>query len=121
MLAPNMAADLTEHLPLKSKKIGISYAVEGSLDEKNRKFNVRLYDVSKEAKMLRLTTDDSLDAKVFQKFETNEEEQEIQGNSVEVFAEDKIGSGKKLDKAVKITRIGYYITRAITSILELIL
>jgi len=121
MLTPNMAADLTKYLPLKSKSIGISYAVEGSLDEKNRKFSVRVYDVSKEAKMLRLITDESLDAKIFQKIETDGEEQEIQGNSVEVFAEDQIGSGNKLDKALKITKIGYYITTAITSILELII
>ena len=62
---PNMKEDLTSHLPLKSKSIGISYAIEGSLDEQNRKFSVRTYDVSKTAQKLRLITDSNFEAKVF--------------------------------------------------------
>ena len=64
MLMPNMKEDLTSHLHLKSKSIGISYAVEGSLNEKNRKFSFRPYDVSKKAKKLRFTTDENFEAKV---------------------------------------------------------
>ena len=97
MLMPNMSADLTSHLPLKSKSIGISYAVEGSLDEQNRKFNVRTYDVSKTAKKLRLITDSNFEAKVFQTLENDGEEfaEEIKGG-LEVFDETKIDRDKKI-------------------------
>jgi hypothetical protein len=122
MLMPNMKGELTSHLPLKSKSIGISYAVEGSLNEKNRKFSFRRYDVSKKAKKLRFTTDENFHAKVFQTIERDGEdfEEEIAGG-LDVFDESMIEEEKKLDKAVKVAKIGYYITKSISSIVGAVL
>ena len=117
-----MKGELTSHLPLKSKSIGISYAVEGSLNEKNRKFSFRRYDVSKKAKKLRFTTDENFHAKVFQTIERDGEdfEEEIAGG-LDVFDESMIEEEKKLDKAVKVAKIGYYITKSISSIVGAVL
>ena len=84
MLLPNMEEELTPYLPLKNNCFGISYAVEGSLKDQNRKFSVRAYDVSKEAKKVRFTTNDQLDVKVYQTLEKNgiDEEEEIKGRLV---------------------------------------
>ena len=122
MLMPNMSEDLTSHLPLKSKSIGISYAVEGSLDEQNRKFSVRTYDVSKTAKKLRLITDSNFEAKVFQTLEKDGEdfEEEIKAG-LEVFDESKIDRDKKIDKAMKVAKIGYYTSKGISSIVGAVL
>ena len=117
-----MKGELTSHLPLKSKSIGISYAVEGSLNEKNRKFSFRRYDVSKKAKKLRFTTDENFHAKVFQTIERDGEdfEEEIAGG-LDVFDESMIEEEKKLDKAVKVAKIGYYICKSISSIVGAVL
>ena len=123
MLMPNMKIDLTMHLPLKSKSIGISYAVEGSLNEKNRKFSFRPYDVSKKAKKLRFTTDENFHAKVFQTIERDGEdfEEELKGGGLDVFDESMIDRETKLDKAVKVTKIGYYTAKGICSIIGAVL
>ena len=122
MLMPNMNEDLSSYLPLKSKSIGISYAMEGSLKDQNRKFSVRAYDVSKKAKKLRFETDEDFNAKVFQTLEENgtESEEEILGH-LEVFDEAMIDREKKLDKALKIAKIGYYTSKGISSIVGAIL
>ena len=117
-----MKEDLTTHLPLKSKSIGISYAVEGSLNEKNRKFSFRPYDVSKKAKKLRFTTDENFEAKVFQTLQRDGEEfeEEIKGG-LDVFDESMIDRERKLDKAVKVAKIGYYTSKGISSIVGAVL
>ena len=122
MLLPNMEEELTTYLPLKNNCFGISYAVEGSLENKNRKFSVRAYDVSKEAKSIRFTTNDQLDAKVYQILEKNgiEEEEEIKGR-LEVFDEERIDREKKLDKALKVAKIGYYTSKGISSVITAVL
>ena len=122
MLMTNMNEDLTLYLPLKSKSIGISYAMEGSLKDQNRKFSVRAYDVSKKAKKLRFETDEDFNAKVFQTLEENgeESEEEIHGH-LEVFDEAMIDREKKLDKALKVAKIGYYTSKGISSIVSAIL
>ena len=123
MLLPNMEEELTTYLPLKNNCFGISYAVEGSLENKNRKFSVRAYDVSKEAKRIRFTTNDQLDAKVHQILEKNdeiEEEEEIKGR-LEVFDEAMIDREKKLDKALKVAKIGYYTSKGISSVITAVL
>ena len=68
-LLPGMKEDLSKYLPLKINSVGISYEVEGSLDDKTRQFSAKGYDVTKEATKLRFTTDDDLKAKVFQTIE----------------------------------------------------
>ena len=117
-----MKIDLTSHLPLKSKSIGISYAVEGSLNEMNRKFSFRPYDVSKKAKKLRFTTDENFEAKVFQTLQRDGEdfEEEIKGG-LDVFDESMIDKERKLDKAVKVAKIGYYTSKGISSIVGAVL
>ena len=118
-----MSEDLTSHLPLKSKSIGISYAVEGSMDEQNRKFSFRTYNVSKTAKKLRFTTDANFEAKVFQTLEKDGEdfEEEIKGGGLDVFDESMIDRDKKLDKAMKVAKIGYYTSKGISSIVGAVL
>ena len=122
MLLPNMDEELTTYLPLKNNCFGISYAVEGSLENKDRKFSVRAYDVSKEAKRVKFTTNDELDAKVYQILEKNgiEEEEEIKGR-LEVYDEARIDREKRLDKALKVAKIGYYTSKGISSIITSIL
>ena len=120
MLMPNMEEDLTNHLPLKNNRLGISYAVEGSLSKQNRKFSVQVYEVSKSAKKIRITTDDNFDAKVFQTLENKEDEEEIKG-SLEVFDEAMIDREKKLDKAVKVAKIGCYTAKGVSAIIGAIL
>ena len=95
---------------------------EGSLNEKNRKFSFRPYDASKKAKKLRFTTDENFHAKVFQTIERDGEdfEEEIAGG-LDVFDESMIEEEKKLDKAVKVAKIGYYITKSISSIVGAVL
>ena len=123
MLMPNMSEDLSSHLPLKSKSIGISYAVEGSLGEQNRKISFRTYNVSKTAKKLRFTTDANFEAKVFQTLEKDGEdfEEEIKGGGLDVFDESMIDREKKLDKAMKVAKIGYYTSKGISSIVGAVL
>ena len=118
-----MKEDLTSHLPLKSKSIGISYAVEGSMDEQNRKFSLRTYNVSKTAKKLRFTTEANFEAKVFQTLEKDGEdfEEEIKGGGLDVFDESMIDREKKLDKALKVAKIGYYTSKGISSIVGAVL
>ena len=118
-----MSEDLTSHLPLKSKSIGISYAVEGSMDQQNRKFSFRTYNVSKTAKKLRFTTDSNFEAKVFQTLEKDGKdfEEEIKGGGLDVFDESMIDRDKKLDKAMKVAKIGYYTSKGISSIVGAVL
>ena len=118
-----MSEDLSSHLPLKSKSIGISYAVEGSLGEQNRKISFRTYNVSKTAKKLRFTTDANFEAKVFQTLEKDGEdfEEEIKGGGLDVFDESMIDREKKLDKAMKVAKIGYYTSKGISSIVGAVL
>ena len=123
MLTPNMSEDLTVFLALKSKSIGISYAVEGLLNDQNRKFSVRVFDVSKACVKLRFTTDEKFDAKVFQTLQKNgeeQEEEEIKGR-LDVFDEALIDREKKLNTAVKVAKIGYYTTKGISSLIGAIL
>ena len=122
MLTPNMSEDLTSHLPLKSKSIGISYAVEGSMEEQNRKFSFRTYNISKTAKKLRVTTDANFEGKVFQTLQRDGEdfEEEIKGG-LDVFDESMIDKEKKLDKAMKVAKIGYYTSKGISSIVGAVL
>ena len=68
-LSPGMVEDLSKYLPLKTNSIGISYGFEGSLDHKNRQFSAKCYDLAEEAYKLRFTTNDDLEAKVFQTIE----------------------------------------------------
>ena len=120
MLLPNMEEDLTSYLPLKNNCFGISYAVEGTIEQQNRKFHVRAYTVSKQAKTIRFVTDGNLEVKVFQTLTDASEETEMKGR-LEVFDESRLDKEKKLDKALKVAKIGYYTSKGISSIIGAIL
>jgi len=97
MLQPNWNEDLSRKLPLSKKfnAIGISYGVQGSIDKENRVFSGREYKVSPEATKLRITTDASMDAKIFQTIEKDgvEVEEEIVG-CLHSYSEADFGPGK---------------------------
>ena len=71
---------------------------------------------------MRLITDSNFDAKVFQTLEKDGEDfkEEIKG-SLEAFDESKIDRDKKLDKAMKFAKIGYYTSKGISSIVGAVL
>ena len=67
-------------------------------------------------------TDSNFEEKVFQTLEKDGEEfAEEMKVGLEVFDESKIDRDKKLDKAMKVAKIGYYTSKGISSIVGAVL
>lgn len=113
-----MKLDLTSKLPLARNSLAISYGTCGKSVGQNRQFSVWEYAISKDARSLRLTTDENMDIKVYQSIaHSDDKEKEIHPETVNVFDEANLDRETSLNKALKFSKIFKNITAGITGLI----